>query len=123
MTNKEHINQNIDRIKNADSRELFEETLAVNIGLIAKRLRESGLDLIELDKISEQVLAFIQDKSEKATADHPLETGNVENLIVMLLMHTALTSQKEVIDQISKSLNLDAKYVESEMMKDTIGTR
>lgn len=104
-----------------EARDEFEKALAVNIGLLAKRLQEAGYTLLEFDKIGADTLKFIQDKAEKATANNPLQAKNVENLIIMVFMHGALTSQKDFINSTAASLGVTKERVIAEMEKDTIG--
>lgn len=99
----------------------LETTLALNIGLLAKKLQDAKIDLTELDKVGIDVLELIHKRAEQVAIKNPLETINIENIIIMVLMHGALVSQKEFINDTSKSLNMSAKMIESMMIKDTTG--
>lgn len=98
----------------------LEKNLAINISLMAKRLQESNIDSTEIDNIANDALKLIQDRSEKTTLDKPLQTQNVENIVIMVLMHGILTSQKEFILAMAKNLKVTAHAIEAEMIKDTI---
>ena len=101
----------------------FEKSLSLNIGLMAKQLQKARYSLTDLDRIGDEVLELIQDRAEQISINNPLQIQNVENLIIMILMHGAITSQKEFINITAKRLKITTKAVETEMMKDTISMR
>ena len=101
----------------------LEKNLAINIGIMAKRLQESKIDSNKIDIIADEVLKLIQDKSEKLTLDNPLQSQNVENIIILVLMHGIIISQKEFIISMAKNLKITTQAIEAEMIKDTIAKR
>lgn len=102
------------------NRDELEKNLAINIGLMARNLQKAGINLSDLDKISNEALALIQNKSEQIAVNNPLLSQNVENIIIMVLMHGAIASQKEFINNTAKNLKVSAQMIEREMAKDTI---
>ncbi len=98
----------------------LENNLAINIGLMAKRLQESNIDSTKIDNIADDALKLIQERSEKITLDNPLQEQNVENIVIMVLMHGIITSQKEFIISMAKNLKMTTAAIEAEMIKDTI---
>lgn len=104
----------------AEVRYEFEKSLQLNIGLMAKRLQEAGIQSTDIDKIGEDALKYIQDKAEGATKNNPLEAGNVENVIIMLLMHGAIASQKVFINEKAKALGVTNQKIIELMHKDTV---
>ena len=98
----------------------LEEKLTLNIGLMAKQLQKAGYCFSDIDTICDEALAFIQNRAEKITINNPLQTQNVENVIIMVLMHGAIMSQKEFIKDTAKNLKMDIKTIESKMIKDTM---
>lgn len=107
--------------ENDIDRDAFEKSLRFNIAYLAKGLKNAGFTTEELDKFGEDVLKFIQDGAEKLTVNNVLETENVKNLIIMLLMHGAITSQKEAINEYAKKLGVTSERIKREMAKDTFG--
>lgn len=101
----------------------LEKNLAINIGLIAKRLQESNIDSNKFDDIAADALKLIQDRSEKITLGDPLQSQNGENIVIMVLMHGILTSQKKFIISMAKNLKMTTQAIENEMIKDTIRDR
>ena len=101
----------------------LEKNLVCNIGLMARRLLEAGYRSSDIDALCDEALAFIQNKAEQITADNPIQSQNVENIIIMVLMHGALTSQKKFINDTAKSLKTNIIAIENEMIKDTISKR
>jgi hypothetical protein len=98
----------------------IEIKLTYNIGLMAKSLKKAGFDLKEFDRIGQDVLEFIENKAEQATIKNPLQAQNVENLIIMLLMHGAIISQKQFLKQTSSSLGVSEQKIMDIMMKDMV---
>jgi len=98
----------------------LEEKLTLNIGLMAKQLQKAGYCFSDIDAICDEALALIQNRAEQITGNNPLQTQNVENIIIMVLMHGIIISQKEFINNISKRLKVDIKTIEDEMIKDTM---
>lgn len=105
----------------AEARDKFEKALVFNIGLIAKKLQEAGFNSTELDKIGDGALKYIQEKAAEVTTKNPLEAGNIENLIIMVLMHGAITSQKKFIDETARRNGVSYEKITELMMKDTVG--
>lgn len=99
----------------------FEKGLALNIGLMAKKLQEAGYSFSDLDTICDEALVLIQNSAEQITVNDPLQTQNIENLAIMVLMHGAITSQKKFINDRAKDLKTSVSAVENIMIKDTIG--
>ncbi len=119
MAQEKGIGDSMNENKMFDRNEL-EKNLAINIGLMAKRLQESNIDSAKIDNIADDALKLIQDRAEKMTLDKPLQTQNVENIVIMVLMHGILTSQKEFIRSMAKNLKVTTQAIETEMIKDTI---
>ncbi len=101
----------------------LEKNLAINIGLMAKRLQESKIDSNKIDDIANDALKLIQDGSEQITLSNPLQSQNVENIVIMVLMHGIITSQKEFIISMAKNLKMTTQAIEAEMIKDTIAKK
>jgi len=101
----------------------LEKILSVNIGLMAKRLQESKIDSNKIDDIANDALKLIQDRSEQITLSNPLQSQNVGNIVIMVLMHGIITSQKEFIISMAKNLKITTQAIEAEMIKDTIAKR
>lgn len=102
------------------NRDLFERDLSINIGFLAINLKSAGFKTKDLDRIGDECLKFIQNKAEIIAKERPLEAVNVENLIIMLLMHGCLTSQIKFIRNTAERLQVSQKRIENEMIKDTI---
>ncbi len=119
MAQEKGIGDSMNENKMFDRNEL-EKNLGINIGLMAKRLQESNIDSAKIDNIADDALKLIQDRAEKMTLDKPLQTQNVENIVIMVLMHGILTSQKEFIRSMAKNLKVTTQAIETEMIKDTI---
>ena len=99
----------------------LEKNLSINIGLIGKYLHKAGYSSSDIDSICNEAFALIQNRAEQITDNNPLQTRNVENIIIMVLMHGAIMSQKECINHISKSLNVDVETIEDEIIIGTMG--
>lgn len=99
----------------------LKESLAYNIGLMAKGLKADGVDTAKVDRLAHDAMEMIELRAlEINEKEDERYARNITQTVVMVLMHAVLSEQDEFIAKTAGGIGVSPEKVVELMMKDTL---
>ena len=96
------------------------DSLAINIGIIAKYLEKEGFSTEVLDQVVSDCHELIESRIKQIGNVHPADVLNIERVVNMVMLHTFISQDLKIIKEVAAIRRTSEGDVAKEWVKETV---